>query len=407
MKICYLNYYNPLSIHGGAEKVVLQEAKLVAQSGNEVVIITTDNSKGVRRVILGDENIKVWFLPDLLPFSRKSLTYKIMAILLSLCNPVYAKYVDRVLRIEQPDILHIHNYGPISLSGAEAAERLGIKVIQTFHGYSFECPKGSLFRRTGTICCNPLPICKVYGKILRNKISWYDSIIAVASYVKERLVGAGMSPDLISVIPNMNHRLHVHGSSKTITDRSRDKIILFVGRMVKAKGVHILIRALAKVEKTNSRKFDVNLIGDGEDKAYFKALAQSSHTDVNFLGKVPDRVLEEHYENAYLIVVPSLFPELFGLVILEAMSHGKPVIASRIGGISEIVLHEETGFLFEPGDTDELAEYLKILLADDKLAINMGLRALKASERFTGTNHLKQLLDLYGKVLQQNEASRR
>ena len=403
MKICYLNYYNPLTIHGGAEKVVLQEAKLVAQSGNDVVIITTHNAKGFRRVILDDGKIKVWFLPDPLPFSHRSSIYKSLALFLSIFNPLSATYVDLVLRIERPDILHIHNYGPLSPYVAKAAKRLGSKVIQTFHGYSFECPKGSLYRRTGTVCRNPLPICKIYGKIFRKKMSRYDSIISICSYVKERLVRAGISPNLISVIPNMNPRLHERTRNKTVIDRSRNKIILFVGRMVKAKGVHVLIKALAKIKKACNKEFIAIFIGDGEHKAYFETLARFLNINADFLGKVSEEILEEYYKEADLVVVPSLFPELFGLVILEAMSYGKPVIASRIGGIPELVLHEETGFLFEPNNVDALAKYIKILLTDDELAIDMGLRALKTSEKFSGTNHLKQLLNLYSKVLQQNE----
>jgi len=173
--------------------------------------------------------------------------------------------------------------------------------------------------------------------------------------------------------------------------------------MVKAKGVHVLIKALAKIKKACNKEFIAIFIGDGEHKAYFETLARFLNINADFLGKVSEEILEEYYKEADLVVVPSLFPELFGLVILEAMSYGKPVIASRIGGIPELVLHEETGFLFEPNNVDALAKYIKILLTDDELAIDMGLRALKTSEKFSGTNHLKQLLNLYSKVLQQNE----
>ena len=396
MKICYLNYYNPLRIHGGAERVVLREAELVAQSGNEVTIVTTHNAKELGVAMLKNRKIKVWLLPAFPRLANGSLIRKSMSLLLSLWNPILTMYVNRILSMERPDIVHIHNYGPLSLGVVNVAKRLGCKVIETFHGYHFECPKGGLYKRSGEVCSNPLPVCKIYKQICKKTMLRYDAIIAVSSYVKERLVRAGYSPDTISLIPNS-----VNEVSKTFVTRPINKEILFVGRMVKSKGVHVLIEALVKVKKAYNEKFTVNFIGDGEHKAYLETLAQSSGVNVNFLGRVSNRILEEHYKSAYLVVVPSLFPELFAIVNLEAMIHGKPVIASNIGGIPDLVLHGQTGFLFEPNDADALAKYIEILLADEELTLKMGNRALKASQKFSESNHLKLLLKLYDKVLLQ------
>jgi len=393
MKICYLNYYNPLKIHGGAERVVLQEAELVAQSENEVVIITTHNAKELSATMLENGKIKVWFLPAFTCLANGSLIHKSMSLLLSLYNPLLTMYVYRVLSMERPDIVHIHSYGPMSLGVVNAAKRLGCKVILTFHGYHFECPKGGLYKGSGEVCSTPLPICKIYKEIYQKVMRKCDAIIAVSSYVKKRLIRAGYSQDTISVVPNS-----ISAIPRTFVTKPVNKEILFVGRMVKAKGVHVLIEALAKVKKVYNGKLIVNFIGEGEHKLYFETLAQSSGVDINFLGRVSDGILEEHYKNAYLVVVPSLFPELFAIVILEAMSHGKPVIASNVGAMPEILVNGQTGFLFEPNDVDALAKYIRILLIDEELASNMGNRALKASEKFSESNHLKLLLSLYDNV---------
>lgn len=397
MKICYLNYYNPLTFHGGAERVVFTEAELVAQSGNDVVIVTAHGGKNVRINKLGDGKIKVWFLPDT-HFNNGSLTQKCMSLLFSFYNPLLIRQIDRILRIEKPDIVHIHNPGAMSISVVNVAKRLGCNVVQTFHGYNFECPKGSLYRRSGVICSNPLPICKIYKQIFRNIGQRNDSIIAICSYVRERLIKAGYNPSNIALIPNSLQESH-----KAFTSRE-NKEILFVGRMVKAKGVHILIKALAKVKRICDKEFFVNLIGDGPDKTYFESQAWSLGVDVNFLGNVSDTVLQKHYEEAYVVVVPSLFPELFPMVVLEAMSHGKPVIASNIGGLPDLVLHGQTGLLFEPNDVDALAESIKSLLTQEELAIDMSSKTLEMSQKFSDTNHLEKLLDLYNKVSLQGRA---
>ena len=395
MKICYLNYYNPLTFHGGAERVVLREAKLVAQNGNEVVIITTHSGKNIRSEKLSDGKIKVWFLPNM-HFNNGSLAQKCTSLLFSLYNPLLTRLVDRILRIEKPDIVHIHNPDAMSISVVNVAKRLGCNVVQTFHGYHFECPKGSLYRRSGVFCSNPLPICKIYKQIFRNIGQRNDSIIALCSYVRERLIKAGYNRSNIVLIPNSLQESH-----KSFFSRAENKEILFVGRMVKAKGVHVLIKALAKVKKICDKEFVVNLIGDGPDKTYFESQVRSLAVNVNFLGNVSDAVLYKHYEEAYAVVVPSIFPELFPMVVLEAMSHGKPVIASNIGGLPELVLHGQTGLLFEPNDVDALAECMKSLLTEEELAVDMGYNALEISQKFSDTNHLENLLDLYSKVSMQ------
>lgn len=398
MKICYMNYYNPFTFHGGAERVVLREAELVAQSGNDVVIITTHSCKNVSNEKLSDRKIKVWFVPDIYP-KKGSLIKKCMSLLFSFHNPLLTRQVDSILQIEKPDIVHIHNPDAMSISIVNVAKRLGCNVIQTFHGYHFECPKGSLYRRSGVVCSNPLPICKIYKQIFRNTAQRNDFIVAICCYVRERLIKAGYNPSNIAFIPNSLQENH-----KTVVSRAENKEILFVGRMVKAKGVHVLIKALTRVKKICDKEFVVNLIGDGEDKAYFESQARSLGMNVNFLGNVSDTVLEKHYDEAYTVVVPSLFAELFPMVVLEAMSHGKPVIASNIGGIPDLVMNGQTGLLFEPNDADGLAENIKSLLIDEELTIEMGRKALEMSQKFSDTNHLEKLLDLYSEVSLQKEA---
>jgi glycosyltransferase involved in cell wall biosynthesis len=86
-------------------------------------------------------------------------------------------------------------------------------------------------------------------------------------------------------------------------------------------------------------------------------------------------------------------------VVLEAMSHGKPVIASNIGGLQDLALHGKTGLLFEPANVNALASCIKTLLTEEELAFEMGHNALEMLPKFSDTNHLEKLLCLYNKVL--------
>ena len=100
------------------------------------------------------------------------------------------------------------------------------------------------------------------------------------------------------------------------------------------------------------------------------------------------------YQKSTVVVVPSVTPESFGMVGIEAMSYGKPVLAFDVGGISEWLKHEETGFLLKPRDEQDLAEKLNLLLGDRTLAVSMGTKGRERVETyFTPENHVTSLLD--------------
>jgi glycosyltransferase involved in cell wall biosynthesis len=165
--------------------------------------------------------------------------------------------------------------------------------------------------------------------------------------------------------------------------------------MTKAKGVHVLIKALKLVKG----KYAAKLIGTGEDTAYFKSLANRLGVKAKFLGRVSDETLKEYYQRTRMVVVPSLFPELCSMVILEAMSYGKPIIASNIGGNPDLVINGQTGYLFEPGNEAKLAEHISELISNEKAALQMGSRGLRLSAKFSRQAHHKLLSEAYNEAM--------
>jgi glycosyltransferase involved in cell wall biosynthesis len=172
--------------------------------------------------------------------------------------------------------------------------------------------------------------------------------------------------------------------------------VLFVGRLTPHKGVDRLIRALppgAALRIAGTSGHDP--AGNPPERDYpalLRRLAQGR--DVTFLGPVPDADLPGLYRRAAVLALPSVHHtcygryvpvcELLGLVALEAMASGTPVVASRIGGLAEVVLDGETGFLVEPGDVDQLRDRLACLLSDSRLAVRLGGSARDlVTQRFT------------------------
>jgi glycosyltransferase involved in cell wall biosynthesis len=190
---------------------------------------------------------------------------------------------------------------------------------------------------------------------------------------------------------------------------SRDGV-LFVGRLTPHKGVDRLIAALppgGRLSIAGSSGHDPAL-PERDYPLLLRRLAE--RRDVRFLGPVADETLPDLYRRAVVLALPSVHQtcygrqvrvsELLGLVVLEAMASGTPVVASRLGGLPEVVQHGVTGFLVEPGNVDELRERLAQLLHDPGLAARMGANARElVMERFTWRACAERCLAAYAELL--------
>lgn len=168
----------------------------------------------------------------------------------------------------------------------------------------------------------------------------------------------------------------------------RGNEILYVGQVVRGKGVDLLLRALAMVE----RQWTATIVGDGNMLPHCRSLAKriGIADRVNFTGWVPHEELEQHYARARFSVVPSRWPEPFGMVGPEAMARGRPVVAFDSGGIRDWLRDQETGFLVTPGDLKGMAHGISTLLADDQLVAEMGsAAAIDVSSRLSHQRYLE------------------
>lgn len=187
----------------------------------------------------------------------------------------------------------------------------------------------------------------------------------------------------IKVVPNGIDTNKYRSSDRKRPD-IRQTIILFVGRIERAKGVFILAEAFCRL-KDIYKKDEVRCIFVGEDRGALSRLKEIFRENdvldkVEFKGKVSEKELIINYQNCDIFVNPSLIYESFSYTCLEAMSCGKPVIASMIGGIPEVVVEGKTGFLFEPGKAEELAAKLTTLIRNPEKRKQMGEEGRKRAE---------------------------
>lgn len=180
-----------------------------------------------------------------------------------------------------------------------------------------------------------------------------------------------------------------------------DGFILFVGRLVEQKGVEYLLRALSFVKEKFPR-VSLKIVGDGELRPALERLCKNLmlSRQVEFLGWKTEEELTMSYKKAQVVIVPSIY-EPFGMTALEALACQRPVVASRVGGLRDIVLHGKTGFLAEPKDDLDLAQWIMTLLSSTDLRNEMGKagREFVIENGYTWPQIAEQFMALYEQIL--------
>lgn len=232
-----------------------------------------------------------------------------------------------------------------------------------------------------------------------------DGVVVNSKAVRGELLGRGIRDggrgwvdgrrrdrrDEITVIPN---GVDLARFSPGATPPHRQRV-LFAGRLVPQKAVDVLMRAFGAVLRRHPAARLV-IAGDGDQRLYLERLARflGVRQHVDFLGwRSPDE-LSELYRSSMVTAVPSRY-EPFGLVALEAMASGCPVVVGRVGGLVEIVEDDLSGFLVEPDDHLGLAGRLAALLSDRELAHATGTAARHRAEQFGWTTIARRTIDLY------------
>jgi glycosyltransferase involved in cell wall biosynthesis len=180
-------------------------------------------------------------------------------------------------------------------------------------------------------------------------------------------------------------------------------VATFCGRLTRQKGVHVLLSAWPAV-RHRIPDAQLTIVGDGPERAALEAAAPAG---VTFVGAVPHRDTHRATANAWILVFPSLGFEPLGLAAIEAMMRGVPVVASRVGGLPEVVTADETGLLVAPNDAPALANALVALLSDRQRCEQMGTRAREVATRsYSEDAYVDGLLTVYEQLVAAGRAQR-
>jgi glycosyltransferase involved in cell wall biosynthesis len=214
---------------------------------------------------------------------------------------------------------------------------------------------------------------------LRRFVRWAlrtsDAVVAISSYTAREIAGFAHVP--VRVIPYTLGFDQMPQASRPGRGARQDFRIVFVGRLVERKGVTHLIEAVRRLPAELHAHLTV--IGEGPERQALEAQARAAGLEhrVDFRGRVPDAELRDAYATSDAMVLPSILDargdtEGLGVVLLEAMSYRIPVVASDIGGITDIIENGNSGLLVPPADADQLARALERIAREPALAGRLG-----------------------------------
>lgn len=301
----------------------------------------------------------------------------------------HSKLVEGILA-PRPTLIHAH-FGPDGATIAPFAQRVSLPLVVTMHGYDATLNDDSLraLGRKGAVYLRR-----------RCELQRTAHFIAVSDFVRDRLVQSGVRSDRVK-------RLYLGTEiPDRMPTRERERTALFVGRLVPNKGAEHAIRACAPLIDLGLIQKLV-IIGDGPEGGRLRELATTLRTRVQFLGVQPREVVNREMERSLALCVPSIevptgASEGFGLVAIEAAARGVPTVAFATGGLSEAIVHNETGLLIPPGETNLLSGALRFFFEDDGSRERFAARAYSwASAQFDIRKCTNALEDHFDDVVQE------
>lgn len=287
-------------------------------------------------------------------------------------------------------LVHAHAAFPAGVVGKEISERYGVPLVITIHGADFFV---TIHRS------------EVHRAAVREALSKAAAVVTVSTKLKRlacEYFGETVCNRTVVIhngfnVPGLEDRAEVGRTQGDVPDVFR---LLTVGFLIPRKGHEYVLRAMAELV---SEGFDIqyDIVGDGPEKERLVALTRELGLAerVNFHGLLPHSHAVAKMKDCDVFVMPS-WDEGFGVVYLEAMAQGKPVVGSRGEGIEDVVEHGQNGFLVKPRDVAELVGVLRHLLVHPDEVRSVGERARKSVLDLTWERNAQKHLELYREVLE-------
>jgi glycosyltransferase involved in cell wall biosynthesis len=395
------NYYYP---RGGAEVAFLRHNGMLHDAGWAVVPFAMNHALNLGGAERSDFVAELEYGRD-----ADSVLTRVRKGAKAVYSFEARKKLARLIDRSAPDLCHAHNvYHHLSPSVLGLVHKRGIPLVMTLHDLKIACPAYSMLTHDG-VCerCRDGRLYQVVthrcmkGSLALSALVMLESYLhlALGSYTRNvdrflvpsrfylgKLAEWGFPPERFEHVPNFV-------ASESLTPNYvPGKRFVYFGRLSREKGIATLIRAAA------AAGIGVDVIGTGPAETELRSLAAGR--DVRFLGFLTGPTLNAAVAAARAVVAPSEWYENAPLAVLEAAALGKPLIVARIGGLPELVLEGESGWSFESGSVEGLAQTLRRVaaLGDDEVAA-AGIAARRHMEdEFSPQRYLERIRAVYGRL---------
>lgn len=392
---------------GGSEIYMLELAKLLKANGHEIMEFSMRDEK--------NETSKYQeFFVDNINFNKREGFFKDLKKAWHLIYSCEAKRkLGALIQKEKPDIVHLHNFSfQLSPSILGVLKKHKIPVVWTMHDYKLICPNYRLFTE-GAVCerCKVhkyyncvryrclkdsfatsfLAMLEMYvNKVILRTYNLVDLYLAPSKFLAEKVKAWGINAKKVRQLYNFIDL------KEWTPAQEIGQGLIYVGRLTPEKGIITLVEAMRKLPEIK-----LQIVGDGPIRMQLEQLIQAYNLDnVSLLGYKKSQEIKSLVRNSRLVIVPSIWYENNPLSILEAMALAKPVIASNLGGLPELVKDKETGFIFTAGQANELVEKIKGVYNNTDLVKSMGQKARQfVMKNCQAESHLDQIEKIYKNLI--------
>ncbi len=399
MKILVISHMYPNPANEISGRFVHEQVKALKDLGMEVTVISPKprsfkvlvylkKSWGIQATVPEEtllDGVKVYYpkrvaLPGNLLFRRAGEDYR----------RVIEQQLMKMKGEASFDLIHAHVAYPDGYAAAKIAKRLEKPFIVTIHGQDFQ----------QTLHMKP-----VIREKLKDALRASDRIVTVSSKLER--AGKAFDPSLEDkwrTIENGFEGVSEKGKRTGKEAAKEEMVLLSVGNLIRTKGNHLTIQAFSRISKDHPG-LKLRIVGSGRESEKLVQLAKELDIEdkVSFPGKLPHREVLQEMEAADLFVLPS-YLEGFGVVYLEAMANGMPVIACQGEGIDGVVRHGQEGFLVKPRDAEDLYLHLNKLVENPGLRREMGDKGKSRAKTFTWKRNAELHDKLYREVMNLDEA---
>ena len=385
LSVALLSWEYPPVIVGGLARHVYELAHGLSAEGHRVTVYTRgrdgappdEDDRGVR-VIRAAEYPPPIGTDDLVPWT---LAFNIALV----------HRAEREMREDPPDVLHAHDW-LVGYAAAVLKDLTSVPLVATIHATERGRHGGNL----------PGPTQRFINRVERWLVAESERVITCSAFMRNEVAGwLGADEDRLEMIPNEVDVGAFAGNGRSGLRADGDPLVLFAGRLEYEKGVQTLLEAVPLLARAAPR-VRVLVAGDGTYRPDLERRARELRLEsrVEFLGFVEEEALHAAYQDADVAVVPSLY-EPFGLVALEAMAAGTPLVAAETGGLKEIVANGVSGVLFSPGDAAALAEAVLRIRTEPELAARLTQEARSAlAARRSWNGAAARTAAAYGRALE-------